>query len=110
MLITRKEYDFMEKPVRHMVIFSLMHEKDSPEERKFLQDGQELLTSIPVVKDFQVHRQVSRKNDYDFGFSMVFDNCEDYETYNSHPVHRDFVAGRWEKEVTKFLEIDFQDF
>lgn len=99
----------MAKLIRHMVIFNLVHGKDSQEEIKFLKDGQELLTSIPVVKDFQVLRQVSVKNDYNFGFSMVFETSEDYAAYNNHPVHRDFVASRWEKEVTKFLEIDFED-
>lgn len=98
------------KPIRHMVIFNLIHQKDSQEELKFLKDGQELLTSIPVVKDFQVLRQVSSKNEYNFGFSMIFETSEDYATYNNHPVHKAFVASRWEKEVTKFLEIDFEDF
>jgi len=94
--------------IKHMVIFNLVYGKDSPEAMKFLSDGQTLLSAIPVVKDFQVLRQVSSKNDYDFGFSMIFDNAQDYETYNHHLVHQSFVAERWKTEVSRFLEIDFQ--
>ena len=100
----------MTAQIKHMVIFNLVHGKDSSEAEKFLTDGQTLLTSIPVVKEFEVLRQVSRKNDYDFGFSMVFDNEADYEAYNTHPIHQSFVADRWKTEVSRFLEIDFKAF
>ena len=94
--------------IRHMVIFNLKHEKGSAEADKFLEDGRRLLTSIPQVTAFGVFRQVSAKNDYDYGFSMDFASREDYEAYNAHPVHVDFVKNRWETEVSRFLEIDFQ--
>lgn len=97
----------MTAQIKHMVIFNLVYGKDSPEAEKFLTDGQALLTSIPAVKEFEVLRQVSTKNDYDFGFSMVFDNEGDYVAYNNHPIHQSFVAERWKKEVSRFLEIDF---
>jgi hypothetical protein len=94
--------------IRHMVIFCLKHDKNSIEAKKFLQDGESILTSIPVVEKFEVLNQVSHKNDYDYGFSMEFANKEAYETYNAHPSHVGFVKERWETEVTRFLEIDFQ--
>jgi len=94
--------------IQHMVIFDLKHEKGSAAEGKFLADGKSILTRIPVVKDFRVLDQVSPKNDYHFGFSMVFANRADYETYNNHPEHVAFVENRWKKEVTRFLEIDFK--
>ncbi len=100
----------MSAQIKHMVIFNLIYGKDSSEAEKFLSDGQALLTSIPAVKEFEVLRQVSPKNDYDFGFSMVFDNEGDYEAYNNHPIHQGFVAERWKKEVSRFLEIDFKAF
>ncbi|MFF2092330.1 Dabb family protein [Paenibacillus sp. NPDC058174] len=93
----------------HSVIFSLKHEKGSAEEQRFLEDGKAILSSIPTVKDFRVLRQVSPKNTYDFGFSMVFASEADYEAYNVHPLHVDFVANRWEKEVAQFLEIDYNE-
>ncbi|MFC5531832.1 Dabb family protein [Cohnella yongneupensis] len=92
----------------HSVLFSLKHSQGSEQERRFLEDGRTILTSIPVVNDFQVFRQVSPKNDYDFGFSMVFNDRTDYETYNNHPAHAAFVSERWEQEVEKFLEIDYE--
>lgn len=94
--------------IRHMVIFCLRHERGSGEEEKFLADGQSILTSIPQVEQFEVLRQVSAKNDYDFGFSMEFADQAAYEAYNAHPAHVGFVRDRWETEVTRFLEIDFQ--
>ncbi|WP_219835229.1 Dabb family protein [Paenibacillus sp. R14(2021)] len=99
-----------QKNIQHMVIFNLKHEAGSPEAEKFLQDGSRLLTSIPVVKSFKVFKQVSPKNDYDYGFSMIFSSQADYETYNAHPVHVDFVENRWIPEVSRFLEIDFESY
>ncbi|WP_027084855.1 Dabb family protein [Cohnella panacarvi] len=92
----------------HSVIFSLKHAQGSEQERRFLEDGRSILSGIPVVNDFQVFRQVSPKNDYDFGFSMVFDSQADYEAYNDHPAHSAFVNERWKVEVEKFLEIDYE--
>ena len=94
--------------VQHMVIFDLSHPKGSPEAEKFLADGRQILSKIPVVKNFQVFNQVSLKNDYSYGFSMVFKDQSDYATYNNHPNHVAFVENRWKKEVTRFLEIDFK--
>lgn len=98
-----------EKRIRHMVIFSLKGDKNSPESEKFLQDGKSILSSIPVVEKFELLNQISSKNEYDFGFSMEFPNEEAYEIYNLHPLHIDFVNQRWKKEVIKFLEIDFNN-
>lgn len=94
--------------IRHMVIFCLKHPAGSAEERQFLEDGRKILTTIPVVRYFEVFRQVSGKNGYDYGFSMEFNSQEDYEAYNIHPAHVQFVSERWEQEVSRFLEIDFK--
>ncbi|MGG1879869.1 MULTISPECIES: Dabb family protein [Paenibacillus] len=93
----------------HSVIFSLKHEQGSEEEQRFLEDGRTALSAIPTVKNFQVFRQISPKNTYHFGFSMVFDSEADYEAYNVHPNHVAFVKERWEQEVTQFLEIDYNE-
>jgi len=91
----------------HSVIFNLKYPPDSEETQQFLSDGRRLLSSIPTVENFEVRREVSPKNDYSFGFSMVFADQAAYDAYNEHPVHVDFVTNRWEKEVTEFLEIDY---
>jgi hypothetical protein len=94
--------------ILHSVIFTLKHEKGSEAERRFLEDGERILASIPVVKGFKAYKQVSVKNDYDFGFAMEFDSQEEYDAYNHHDLHTAFVSERWEKEVEKFLEIDYK--
>ncbi|MEK3884697.1 Dabb family protein [Paenibacillus sp. PL2-23] len=94
--------------ILHSVIFTLKHEKGSEQERVFLEDGERILTSIPVVRNFKVYRQVSVKNDFHFGFVMEFENQQDYDAYNDHPLHEQFVNERWLKEVERFLEIDYK--
>jgi hypothetical protein len=94
--------------IQHMVIFNLIHEKGSALAEKFLKDSQQILSHIPVVQNFQVFNQVSLKNDYSYGFSMVFADKTAYDTYNNHPDHLAFVENRWKKEVARFLEIDFK--
>lgn len=93
--------------ILHSVIFSLKHEQGSEAERQFLEDGQRILTAIPAVMNFQVYKQVSAKNEYDHGFAMEFASRADYEAYNEHPLHVQFVNERWLTEVEKFLEIDY---
>lgn len=94
--------------ILHSVIFSLKHERGSDAERQFLEDGERILTSIPVVSNFNVYKQVSAKNDYDFGFAMEFASQADYDAYNAHPLHEQFVEDRWKTEVERFLEIDYK--
>jgi len=94
--------------IQHGVIFCLKYEKNSVDAKNFLEDGRRILSAIPVVQNFQVFKQVSPKNEFDYGFTMVFESMEDYQTYNNHPDHVDFVENRWKKEVTEFLEIDFE--
>lgn len=103
----KKERLLQEGDIKHTVAFSLKHTLDAPETEKFLQDGKRILSALPMVKDFEVFRQVSVKNEYAFGFSMIFSNQEDYQAYNDHPDHVKFVKERWDTEVSKFLEADF---
>lgn len=93
--------------IRHTVIFVLKHAHGSLQEKSFLRDAL-VLKEIPGVEKFERLRQVSKKNDYDFGFSMEFANQAAYEAYNVHPKHVAFVKDRWEREVERFLEIDYE--
>ncbi|OWA34739.1 stress responsive protein [Saccharibacillus sp. O16] len=90
----------------HMVTFTLHAGKDNEAADAFLQKSQELLRDIPGVQDFKVLRQVSAKNDHDYGFSMNFVNREAFEAYNVHPVHAQYVAEIWESQVSSFQETD----
>lgn len=92
--------------IRHTVVFALKHDRGSAEEAKFLADAL-VLTEIPGVANFERLRQVSPKNDFDFGFSMEFADQATYDAYNTHPKHVAFVEERWKVEVALFLEIDY---
>lgn len=96
--------------IQHTVMFNLKHESNSVAEKRFLEDGQRILSVLPTVKNFEVKKQVSSKNDYKFYFTMNFKDKEAYEAYNSHPEHVKFVKERWETEVSNFLEADFVNY
>ncbi len=92
--------------IRHTVVFVLKHAHGSLQEKAFLRDAK-VLKEIPGVEKFEQLRQVSKKNDYEFGFSMEFKDQAAYDAYNTHPKHVKFVQERWEREVERFLEIDY---
>lgn len=92
--------------IRHTVVFNLKHAHGSLQEKAFLRDAL-VLKEIPGVKKFEQLRQVSKKNDYEFGFSMEFADQAAYDAYNVHPKHVKFVEERWKREVERFLEIDY---
>ena len=93
--------------IQHTVMFNLKHESNSLDEKRFLEDGNKILSVIPSVKNFEIKKQISPKNGFKFYFTMYFENEEAYEAYNQHPDHVKFVKERWETEVADFLEADF---
>jgi hypothetical protein len=98
---------FQATRIRHTVVFKLKHPKGSAEEQSFLAAAKKLAV-IPGVEKFETLKQVSRKNNFEFGLSMEFANQEVYEHYSHHPDHVSFVKERWLQEVEDFLEIDYQ--
>jgi hypothetical protein len=92
--------------IRHTVVFRLKHPAGSPQETAFLAAAIRL-AEIPGVQKFEQLRQIGKKNDYAFGFSMEFADQAAYDGYNVHPDHVAFVRDRWVKEVEAFLEIDY---
>ena len=95
--------------MRHTVVFKLKHPAGSELELDFLRSAQKL-PEIPKVKNFECLRQISEKNDYDFGLSIEFDSADDYEFYNQHPLRVEFVQTRWTPEVIDFMEIDYRPY
>jgi hypothetical protein len=93
--------------IRHTVVFRLKHPDGSEAERDFLSAAQQQLAPIPGVESFERLRQVSRKNQFRFGFSMEFADQRAYDAYSNHPAHNRFVQERWIPEVDEFLEIDY---
>lgn len=93
--------------IRHTVVFKLKYPIGSPEETEFLNEAKKL-SAIPGIKNFECLRQISKKNNFDYGLSTEFDTLKIYEAYNSHPDHRKFVETYWMKYVDKFIEIDYE--
>ena len=93
--------------IRHTVVFRLKHPRGSTAEAAFLKAA-DVLNAIPGVENFEKLRQVSSKNDFDFGFSMTFKSRKEYNYYDNHPDHVNFVQNRWIPEVAKFMEIDYE--
>lgn len=105
---TGSSADLKQGEILHTVIFDLKYPVGSAEAEKFLTDGYNILTKVPGVYDFQVFRQCSPKNDYQYGFYMRFKNKVEFDAYTANPDHGKFVAERWDTEVTRFQESDFQ--
>jgi len=93
--------------IRHTVTFKLKHESGSTEEILFLETAKEL-SKLPTVKNFECLKEIGKKNNFDFGISMEFQNMKDYEEYSNHPDHTDFVQNIWIPDVIDFIEIDLE--
>lgn len=91
--------------IRHAALFRLKHPKGSAEEKSFLA-ALARLRDIPGVGQFEIAREVSPKNDFDYAISMVFADQAAYDGYNTHPDHVAFVQMRWLPEVDAFMEHD----
>jgi hypothetical protein len=91
--------------VRHSVVFRLAHAEGSPAQADFLA-AIASLGAIAGVEDFELLREVSPKNEFQFALTMEFADQSMYEAYNAHPDHVDFVTSRWASEVVDFLEVD----
>jgi quinol monooxygenase YgiN len=91
--------------ITHSVFFKLNHATGSDAEAAFLAKAAGL-SAIPGVENFQVLRETSPKNNFDFGLSMTFADQAAYHGYNDHPDHIAFVQQVWLKEVADFQEID----
>lgn len=91
--------------VRHSVVFRLAHAEGSAAQADFLA-AIAALEAIAGVEEFELLREVSPKNDFQFALTMEFANQSMYEAYNADPDHADFVASRWASEVVDFLEVD----
>lgn len=92
--------------ITHSVFFNLKHAEGSAEEAAFLEKAKEL-SSISSVMKLEYVREVSPKNEYDFGLIMQFKDQSGYNFYNEHPDHKDFVENTWIPEVEDFIEIDY---
>ena len=93
--------------VRHSVIFAFKQTVDSTQQENFFNAAQKL-AAIPGVRNFELLKQTSKKNKFDFGISMEFDDHRLYEQYNHHKDHQLFIQQYWLKNVEDFLETDYE--
>ncbi len=93
--------------VRHTVLFTFKQSVDSIQQKDFFNAAQKL-AAIPGVRNFELLKQTSKKNKFDFGISMEFDDQRLYERYNHHTVHQLFIQQYWLKNVEDFLETDYE--
>lgn len=81
----------------HHVFFWLKN-PDSAADRDALIAGLRTLAKVPVVRSLQIGVPASTEQrdvvDSSFQVSelMVFDSVADQQTYQDHPIHKDFVA------------------
>ena len=91
--------------ILHAAIFKLVHGAGSAQEASFLAALGEL-AEIEGVETFEIAREISPKNAFDFAVSMIFADEAAYQAYNIHPAHVAFVQSRWIPEVASFMEHD----
>ena len=91
--------------ISHAALFRLKHPAGSIAEADFLK-ALAALQAIPSVRQFEIRREVSPKNDFQFCVRMSFASQSDYDAYNNHPDHVAFVEQRWLIEVEAFMEHD----
>ena len=91
--------------IQHTVAFRLNERAD---ENAFW-TGVATLETLDGVLDFSVLRQVGQKNNFTHALSMYFETQDDYDAYNSHPMHVAFVEELWIPNVADFIELDYID-
>ncbi|PWK18790.1 stress responsive alpha/beta barrel protein [Arcicella aurantiaca] len=93
--------------IRHSVILKLKNTLSQDNKQAFF-DAVDTLVEIPNVQKFEVLKQTSQKNKFEYGISMEFDNQEQYDHYSNHPIHQLFIQNFWMNSVEDFLEIDYE--
>ncbi|MEA5461003.1 Dabb family protein [Arcicella sp. LKC2W] len=94
--------------IRHSVILKLKNTISLEEKQAFF-DAVDTLAKIPDVQKFEVLKQTSQKNKFEYGISMEFDTQEQYDIYSNHPNHIHFIQNFWINNVEDFLEIDYEN-
>lgn len=88
-------------------VFFWLRNPDSSEDRNQLEEGLLELEKIDTIRTFHVgvpastNRPVIERG-YAFSLLLIFDDLEDQETYQTHPVHERFVkecSHLWSKVV-----------
>ena len=106
LLLSKVSYYLPTIMLRHSVILKLKPALTEDEQCAFFKAVDNLAT-LPNVQKFEVLRQISPKNKFEYGISMEFETQAHYDTYSTHPQHIAFVEDWWIPNVEDFLEIDY---
>lgn len=90
----------------HHVYFWLKNSGDSADIEK-LKKGLQSLTVIETIGMYQIGQPAATNRDvvdrsYDVSWMLMFDNLEDEEIYQDHPIHKKFVeecSHLWNKVI-----------
>jgi hypothetical protein len=93
--------------IRHSVILTLKSSLSPVDKLQYFEAVNEL-KQIPGVQKFEVLKQTSAKNPFEYGISMEFETQQAYDLYAGHSLHTAFVEKYWAACVADFLEIDYQ--
>jgi len=93
--------------IRHSVILTLKSSLSLADKLQYFAAVNEL-KQIPGVQNFEVLKQISAKNPFEYGISMEFETQQAYDLYAGHSLHTAFVEKYWAACVEDFLEIDYQ--
>lgn len=93
--------------IRHSVILSLKPSLSPADKLQYFAAVDEL-KQIPGVQKFEVLKQTSSKNPFEYGISMEFETQQAFDLYAGHSLHTAFVEKYWAACVEDFLEIDYQ--
>ena len=90
----------------HHVFFWLKN-PDSKEDEAALIAGLKKLSKVETIRSFHIGKPADTNRDviersYSISWMLIFDNLEDEETYQPHPLHKKFVeecSHLWKKVV-----------
>ncbi len=79
--------------IRHICMFKLKEDHKSENLQAFVTNAQSL-REIEQLRGFQVvcNAQGMPESNYDVSLIFDFDNAEDLDAYQAHPIHRAFGA------------------
>lgn len=89
-------------------VFFWLREPDNAEHREQFEKALQDLLQVETIKISHVGTPAATEergvvdNSYTYSYMVMFDNLEDQNTYQSHPIHLKFIeenSGLWEKVV-----------
>ena len=104
---TQTENREIEPPFCHHVYFWL-HNPDNPADRADFEKGIMALLEIPEIKAYHVGIPATTEvrgvvdASYTYSYAIFFDNNEDHDIYQDHPLHHQFIEDcqhLWSKVV-----------